>query len=157
MASTSNTNIPQFYTVPEVRAHRISPNTLDNLTWPVDITDEGRHNMTANIVAAAELGADRGAMMAQVQLKDANEYYKGVCEDVFERIRNIHESLREREDDLDKRIVELERREKKLDDTFDALHVDWEEKIDNLKGQLRKSEEKNGELKDELREQTVTS
>ena len=44
-----------------------------------------------------------------------------------------------------------------MDDSFDALHVDWQEKIDNLKDQLRKSEEKNGELKDELREQTVTS
>ena len=144
MASTSNTNIPQFYTVPEVRAHRISPNTLDNLNWPEDISDEGRRSMTANIIAAAELGANRGAMMAQVQLKDTNEYYKGIFEDVFDRIRSIHESLREREDDLNKRIVELERREKKLDDTFDALHIDWEEKIDNLKDQLRKSEEKNG-------------
>ena len=43
-----------------------------------------------------------------------------------------------------------------MDDTFDALHVDFGEKIDNLKDQLRKSEEKNSELKDELREQTVT-
>ena len=102
MASTSNTNIPQFYTVPEVRVHRINPNTLDDLTWPEDISDEGRRDMLANITAAAELGANRGAMMAQVQLKDANEYYKGVFEDVFDRIRSIHESLREREDDLDK-------------------------------------------------------
>ena len=84
MASTSNTNISQFYTVPKVRVHRINPNTLEGLTWPEDISEEGKRDMLANITAAAELGANRGAMMAQVQLKDANEYYKGVFEDVFE-------------------------------------------------------------------------
>ena len=58
MASTSNTNIPQFYTVPEVRVHRINPNTLEDLTWPEDISDDWRRELLANVTAAAELGAN---------------------------------------------------------------------------------------------------
>lgn len=72
-------------------------------------------------------------------------------------MENLHNLLKDREDEIERCTFELERKEKALEDKFDVLNVDWQKKINDLKERIKKSNKKIGNIRDKLREQTVNT